>query len=59
MNFTLPWAGSGKSWYRVTDTCSWAEGAAQVSTPGSETFIGGENTGYGLCGRGTLVLIAK
>ena len=59
VNFTLPWAGSGKSWYRVTDTCPWAEGAAQVNAPGSESLIGGENTSYGLCGRGTLVLIAK
>ncbi|MEN3277634.1 MAG: isoamylase [Massilia sp.] len=59
VKFTLPWAGSGKSWYRVTDTCTWAEGASQVSTPGSEAFIGGENTSYGLCGRGTLVLIAR
>lgn len=59
VNFTLPWAGTGKSWYRVTDTCPWAEGAAQVNAPGSESFIGAENTSYGLCGRGTLVLIAK
>jgi glycogen operon protein len=59
VNFTLPWPGNGKSWYRVTDTCSWAEGANQVRSPGSEDQIGGENTSYGVCGRGTLVLIAK
>lgn len=59
VNFTLPWAGSGKNWYRVTDTCTWAEGAAQVRAPGAEDFIGGENTNYGVCGRGTLLLIAK
>lgn len=59
VNFTLPWPGSGKSWYRVTDTCTWAEGASQVRTPGLEDAIGGENTSYGVCGRGTLVLIAK
>jgi glycogen operon protein len=59
VNFTLPWPGSGKSWYRVTDTCTWAEGASQVRTPGMEDAIGGENTSYGVCGRGTLVLIAK
>lgn len=59
VNFTLPWAGTGKSWYRVTDTCTWAEGAAQVQAPGSEVLVGGENTNYGLCGRGTLLLIAK
>jgi isoamylase len=59
VTFTLPWPGSGKSWYRVTDTCNWAEGTNQVVTPGSETFIGGEWTTYGVCGRGLIVLIAK
>jgi len=59
VNFTLPWAGTGKSWYRVTDTCNWAEGASQVRAPGAEDAVGGENTVYGVCGRGTLVLIAK
>jgi glycogen operon protein len=59
VTFTLPWPGSGKSWYRVTDTCTWAEGANQVASPGSETFIGGEWTTYGVCGRGAIVLIAK
>jgi glycogen operon protein len=59
VNFVLPWPGNGKSWYRVTDTCTWAEGAGQVRTPGLEDAVGGENTSYGVCGRGTLVLIAK
>ena len=59
VNFTLPWPGANKSWYRVTDTCTWAEGAAQVQAPGTEVLVGGENTGYGVCGRGTLLLIAK
>jgi isoamylase len=59
VNFVLPWPGAGKTWYRVTDSCGWAEGATQVRAPGSEDLIGGENTSYGLCGRGTLVLIAK
>jgi glycogen operon protein len=59
VNFVLPWPGSGKSWYRVTDTCGWAEGTTQVRSPGSEDLVGGENTSYGVCGRGTLVLIAK
>jgi glycogen operon protein len=59
VNFVLPWPGSGKSWYRVTDTCTWAEGTSQVRAPGAEDAVGGENTSYGLCGRGTLVLIAK
>ena len=59
VNFTLPWPGAGKTWYRVTDTCGWAEGAAQVQAPGTEVLVGGENTSYGVCGRGTLLLIAK
>ena len=59
VNFTLPWPGAGKSWYRVTDTCNWAEGATQVRAPGAEDAIGGENTIYGVCGRGTMLLIAK
>ncbi len=59
VNFTLPWAGNGKSWYRTTDTCSWAEGANQVRSAGAEDAVGGENTVYGVCGRGLLVLVAK
>ncbi len=59
VNFTLPWPGANKNWYRVTDTCGWAEGAAQVQAPGTEVLVGGENTNYGVCGRGTLLLIAK
>ena len=59
VNFSLPWPGTGKSWYRVTDTCPWAEGSGQVALPGSEAFIGGEGYSYGVCGRGMLLLIAK
>jgi glycogen operon protein len=59
VNFTLPAPPSGKSWYRVTDTCTWAEGPGQVRAPGSEDAIGGTGTVYGVCGRGALVLIAK
>ncbi|GGE92848.1 glycogen debranching protein [Massilia psychrophila] len=59
VNFTLPWPGAGKTWHRVTDTCTWAEGATQVRAPGTEVLVGGENTVYGVCGRGSLVLIAK
>ena len=59
VNFTLPWPGASKTWYRVTDTCTWAEGATQVRAPGTEVLVGGENTVYGVCGRGSLVLIAK
>ncbi|MCI0572125.1 MAG: isoamylase [Myxococcaceae bacterium] len=59
VTFSLPWPGTGKSWYRVTDTCPWAEGANQVRAPGSEDLIGGEWTAYDVCGRGLLVLIAK
>ncbi len=59
VNFTLPWPGAGKQWYRVTDTATWAEGANQVASPGSEALIGGEWTVYGMQGRSLLVLIAK
>jgi len=57
VNFTLPSPGQGTNWYRVTDTCSWAEGPNQVRASGVEDSIGGQ--GYGLCGRGLLLLIAK
>jgi isoamylase len=59
VNFVLPWPGNGKSWYRVTDTCNWAEGSGQVASPGTEGLIGGEFTNYSVCGRGLLLLIAK
>ncbi|MCC6128396.1 MAG: glycogen-debranching protein [Acidobacteria bacterium] len=59
VNFTLPWPGTGKSWYRVTDTSNWAEGANQFAAPGSEAYIGGEWYVYGLKARALLVLIAK
>lgn len=59
VNFTLPWPGTNKYWYRVTDTCNWAEGASQVKAAGSEDYIGGENYVYGLCGRGLTVFVAK
>jgi len=59
VNFTLPWPGNGKNWYRVTDTSNWNEGDNMVKLNGQEAFIGGEHTVYGLNGRATLVLIAK
>jgi len=59
VNFTLPWPGAGKNWYRVTDTANWNEGPNTVALPGSEAYIGGEWTVYGVHGRSLLVLIAK
>ena len=59
VDYTLPWPGPDKNWFRVTDTCDWAEGPDQVKTAGNEDFIGGEFTNYRICGRGVLVLIAK
>ena len=59
VTFTLPWPGSGKAWYRVTDTSSWAEGPDQVASPGSEPFVGQEWSQYVLRGRAVLVLVAK
>ena len=59
VNFVLPWPGAGKSWYRVTDTATWNDGANAVALPGSEAFIGGETTNYSIQGRSLLLLIAK
>jgi glycogen operon protein len=59
VDFTLPWPGAGRSWYRVMDTSTWNEGPNTVVAPGSEAFIGGENTHYLLRGRGVLLLIAR
>ena len=59
VNFTLPPPSDGTSWYRVTDTCGWAEGPNQVRTPGAEDPIGGQGYVYSVCGRGLLLLIAK
>jgi isoamylase len=59
VSFTLPWPGTGKQWFRVTDTSTWAEGANQVAAPGSEAQIGGESATYSLGPRAVLVLIAK
>ncbi len=59
VNFTLPWPGTGKQWYRVADTATWNEGPNTAVAPGSEALIGGEWTVYGLQARSLLVLIAK
>ncbi|MFI1075967.1 alpha-amylase family glycosyl hydrolase [Streptomyces puniciscabiei] len=59
VDFTLPSPGTGKKWYRVTDTSTWAEGPNQVAHPGSESLIGGAGTVYTLHARSTLLLIAK
>jgi glycogen operon protein len=59
VNFTLPSPGNGLRWYRVTDTCGWAEGAQQVRAPGAEDLLGGQGYVYGVCGRGLVLLIAR
>jgi glycogen operon protein len=59
VNFTLPAPGNGMNWYRVTDTCSWAESPTQVRTPGEEDLIGRQDFVYGVCGRGLVLLVAK
>ena len=59
VNFVLPSLGKGTNWYRVTDTCGWAEGPGQVRAPGAEDSLGGQGSAYQLCGRGLLLLIAK
>ncbi|WP_343195890.1 hypothetical protein [Luteimonas suaedae] len=48
VNFNLPWPGTEKQWYRVTDTATWNEGPNAAVVPGSEAFICGEGTVYGL-----------
>jgi glycogen operon protein len=59
VNFILPPPSKGTNWYRVTDTCGWAEGPNQVRTPGAEASTSGPGYGYILCGRGLLLLIGK
>jgi glycogen operon protein len=59
VSFTLPSPENGANWYRVTDTCGWAEGPNQVRAPGAEDLIGGTGYVYDVCGRGLLLLIAK
>jgi glycogen operon protein len=59
VDFTLPSPGNGTNWYRVTDTCGWAEGPNQVRAPGAEDLMGGQGFVYSICGRGLLLLIAK
>jgi isoamylase len=57
-NFSLPWAGVGKQWYRALDTAAWNEGNSVV-LPGEGVLIGGEGIVYGVQGRSVVVLIAK
>jgi len=59
VNFTLPGPGNGKNWYRVTDTCNWADGPDTVAIPDAESLIGGQGSNYNLCGEALLLLIAK
>ena len=59
VNFRLPWPGGDKNWYRVTDTCNWADGPNTVAVPGTESRIGGQGVNYSLCGQALLLLIAK
>lgn len=59
VNFTLPWPGENKKWYRVTDTAAWNEGQNTIAEPGTETLIGAEQSSYGVNGRSLVVLIAK
>lgn len=59
LNFTLPWPGQGKKWYRVTDTAAWNEVQSNIAEPGLEILIGDEGIQYGVHGRSIVVLIAK
>lgn len=57
VDFTLPPAPEGKTWHRVTDTASFAEGPGQVAAPGSEERL--DDATYGVNARSLVVLIAK
>jgi isoamylase len=59
VTFTLPAPPTGTSWYRVTDTCNWADGANTFVTPGNETFLGSAGYNYSQCGQSLLLLISK
>ena len=59
VTFTLPAPPTGTSWYRVTDTCNWNDGANTWVTPGNETEIGGAGATYNQCGQSLLLLISK
>lgn len=59
VDFVLPSPPTATNWYRVTDTCAWAEGTDTAAAPGAESLIGGQNANYNLCGRAALLLIAK
>jgi glycogen operon protein len=59
VDFTLPWPGPAKRWYRAMDDATWNEGPNTMASLGSETLIGGQGLTYGLENRALLVLIAK
>lgn len=59
VSFVLPPSPAGAQWYRVTDTCGWAEGPNQVRAAGQEDTLPDQTSAYDLCGRGLLLLIAK
>jgi glycogen operon protein len=58
-DFTLPWTGPDRrTWCRVTDTASWAEGPNQIDLAAS-SCVGGENASYGVSGRSLVILVAR
>ena len=50
VNFTLPSLSTGTNWYRVTDTCTWAEGPNQVRTPGQRIRLADKAMAYAVVG---------
>jgi glycogen operon protein len=59
VSLTLPSPAPGTNWYRVTDTCNWADGPNAAAAPGTEAQIGSRGTTYSLCGQALLLLVAK
>lgn len=56
LDFTLPWAGAGRQWRLVGDTCAANEGPDQLAAPGNERAV---TNRYSLCGRGVAVMVAR
>jgi hypothetical protein len=57
LTFTLPSAGSGRTWRLAGDTCSASEGPEQIAMPGTERPLMG--TSVRVCGRGLALLVAR
>ncbi|MBL8918946.1 MAG: glycogen-debranching protein [Myxococcaceae bacterium] len=57
LQFALPWAGAGKTWRRVGDTCEEREGPEQLARSGDEVLVTGPT--FWVCGRGLVLLVGR